>query len=146
MLILLLLISSTVARGSAEASCIIRALNEQIKDSRMQTVFLGTVVDLQSGVTGQVATLEVERLWYGPTSFRVVRYNDNSPSKDTTITLKFGERYVVGAYTLGPRDVVPARALNPDVTLGANRCTIHEPGGKDANRVLGDAVGYPSSR
>src|ERR1044072_5353570 len=99
-LVLFLLFSSTVARGSAEALCITRSLSDQIKDSRMQTIFLGTVVDLQSVTSGQVATFDVERLWHGPASFRVVLYVYSELRKSTGITLKLGQRYVVGAYTL----------------------------------------------
>ena len=124
-----------------QAVCVVVPLAYLLAEEDFAVVFTGTVREVHTTSVGQVATFAVDRVWKGQLSNRETIYNlqDIEPED-----FKEGRRYLVFGYkqSAAERERFGLVSGNP-ATLGTNGCSVHPADGANAERILGDAPGYP---
>ena len=139
-MVLLLLLIARPARGA----CDVLSLERLMKDNSIAWVFSGTVRDVARVPAGQIATIDVDRVWKGPVPPRVVVYNRQDFAERTDFQLQ--KRYLVTAYVQSPPDRARFAVTDEKTTYEANGCTIQTFSSDYAKQILGDVPGRSPSQ
>jgi hypothetical protein len=115
-----------------------------MNDSSITWVFSGTVREVSRVGAGQVATIEVDRIWKGAVPARVRIYNRQDIGETTDFQLQ--ERYLVTTYRQSTADRARFGVADKRTTYEANGCTIQPFSSDYAKLILGNAPGRRSSQ
>jgi hypothetical protein len=131
---------------SIRGECVLRSLPAYVADERVAAILQARVLEVQPirlGVQrGQIATLEVQRLWKGETRREIRLYNLYDPDGrevEGQVPLQVGETYFVVARALTSAELAALGIDGPQ--LGTSDCNTFL--FTFARNILGDAAGYP---
>jgi len=128
----------------AQAECILRTLEHVMPDSSIAWVFSGRIREATRVAAGQIATIDVDRVWKGAVPARVVVYQRGNAE---LVDLQFQERYLVFAYIQSRAQ--RARFSVTDLektTYETDGCAIQVFSSDGAKLILGNATGGPPSQ
>jgi hypothetical protein len=115
-----------------------------MNDDSIAWVFSGSVTEATRVTAGQIATIDVDRVWKGAVPARVRLYNRQGFAEQTDFQLR--ERYLVSAYVQSPAARARFAVTDERTTYEANGCTIQPFASDYAKQILGSAPGRPPSQ
>ena len=136
---------ASIQRTTAQAVCVVLPLEQLMNDSSIAWVFSGTVREVSRVAAGQVATIDVDRVWKGAVPARV-RVSNRQEDLEERTDFQLQERYLVTTYVQSTADRARFGVTDERTTYEANGCTIQPFSSDYAKVILGNAPGRPPSQ
>jgi hypothetical protein len=140
--VVVLLLSSA---RPAQAACVLLPLEQLMNESSTAWVFSGTVREVSRVAAGQVAAIDVDGVWKGTVSARVLVYNRQEDLEERT-DFQLQERYLVITYVQSTADRAQFGVTDERTTYEANGCTIQPFSSDYAKMILGNTPSRPPSQ